>query len=98
MRLLPVLLLLLASFACARNVHETRIAENDVEINVTRRDTNWSASFERAGVRYKTTDPAVVIEVQQVVEAHRQHPDAYLYSSVEQIFKRAVSAGKAQRV
>ena len=89
---------LLASLACARNVHRTHIVDGTVEINVTRKDDRYTATFERGDLRYESTDPKIVDEVEKMVASQKDVPDnRVMYDSVQRIFERAAREGKAKR-
>jgi hypothetical protein len=98
MRLLVIAALVL-SLACDRHVHRTHIADGTVEINVTKKDDRLEATFERGDLRYETSNPAVVDEVEKTVVAQKDAPDnRVMYDAVQRIFERAAREGKAKRV
>lgn len=68
------ILLVTGVVAAGHNTHRTHIVNTggDVEYELVRSDDEHWAAFKRNGVRYVTTDPAVLAEIETAMEAHHE--------------------------
>ena len=84
--------------------HHTQITDSkyDVAFHIVReRDGDYWSSLKRDGVRYRTTDAAVLAQLEQVLETRKKAPgkstNEQMYAEIEQIFVKAVREKKATR-
>ena len=70
--------LVTAALLAGHTVSRTRIQDDDVTFNIVREsDGDYWSTFERNGVRYKTTNPAVLAELEKAVASRKTLSDGH---------------------
>lgn len=102
--LLTIVLAMFLITAVLLGGHHTQITDSKYDVAfhiVHERDGDEWSSLKRAGVRYRTTDEAVVAQLEKVLETRKKAPgkstDQQMYAEIEQIFVKATREKKATR-